>query len=138
MRPEKQLDEFREALTDCSLMDLGYVGAPFTWSNRREGEGFICECLDRFVGNGNWCSMCPSQKVSHGIIAYSDHISILLNTKGRTYPRQKRKKPFYFEESWRANNSFRQPELVMEQIRECGRRLRPWNHIDFGHVQTKI
>lgn len=27
--------DFREAIRECELMDLGFVGYMFTWSNRR-------------------------------------------------------------------------------------------------------
>ena len=30
-----QIAAFCEALSDCSLQDLGYHGAAFTWSNKR-------------------------------------------------------------------------------------------------------
>lgn len=73
---------------DCIVMDLGYLGTHFTWNNRREGEGLICERLNRFVGNGGWCSLFPGHKVSHDTIAYFDHFPILLNTRGRTYTKQ--------------------------------------------------
>ncbi|KAH9770133.1 hypothetical protein KPL71_012275 [Citrus sinensis] len=46
--------EFREAVTDCSLVDLGCKGYPFTWSNKRYGPHLIEERLDRFLGSKGW------------------------------------------------------------------------------------
>lgn len=33
----KQMDEFRLALDACNLVDLGFVGYPYTWNNKRPG-----------------------------------------------------------------------------------------------------
>lgn len=45
------VNEFREAIRDCDLKDLGSGGYPFTWSNRRFGPHIIEEKLDRFLCN---------------------------------------------------------------------------------------
>lgn len=45
--------EFREAVHECNLMDMGYKGYPFTWSNRRYRTQFIEERLDRVLCNKN-------------------------------------------------------------------------------------
>lgn len=98
---KEKLDDFPGALMDCKLMNLGYVGTPFTSSNRHVGEGFICERLDRFVGNGGWCTLFPRHRISHGsVVAYSDHILILISTKGESYTRHQGHKSFHFEEIW--------------------------------------
>ncbi|KAB2599375.1 hypothetical protein D8674_009646 [Pyrus ussuriensis x Pyrus communis] len=34
-QPLGQMFAFRETLADCKLMDLGYVGNPFTWKTTR-------------------------------------------------------------------------------------------------------
>lgn len=46
-----EVNEFRRALRDCDLKDLGSSGYPFTWSNRRFGPHIIEEKLDRFLCN---------------------------------------------------------------------------------------
>lgn len=43
--------DFREVLTDCALMDLGFRGPKYTWCNKREGTNSISERLDRFMAN---------------------------------------------------------------------------------------
>lgn len=35
LRSLAQLEAFGHTLSDCGLMDLGYLGTPFTWSNDR-------------------------------------------------------------------------------------------------------
>lgn len=76
------------------------MGSPFTWSNKREGMGLICERLDRFVGNGKWCNLFTINRVSHGFASYLDHVSIRLNNKGGIYTRHQGQKPLCFEKMW--------------------------------------
>ena len=39
---------FKECLDACSMIDLGFSGPQFTWTNRREIQAFIQERIDRF------------------------------------------------------------------------------------------
>ena len=50
IQPLRPMQEFRETLLQCGLMDLGFQGNIFMWSNGREGEGFVQERLDRAYG----------------------------------------------------------------------------------------
>ncbi|CAM8921455.1 unnamed protein product [Rhodiola kirilowii] len=54
LRREWQMRSFREAIEDCGISDLGYRGAPFTFSNRREGASETRARLDRAFGNDQW------------------------------------------------------------------------------------
>lgn len=38
IRTYAQMESFREAMEDNGLIDLGYKGDKFTWSNNREGN----------------------------------------------------------------------------------------------------
>jgi hypothetical protein len=51
-RPPRQMLEFKQALADGNLADLGFVGPKFTWCNSRSGDDFIMERLYRTVANG--------------------------------------------------------------------------------------
>jgi hypothetical protein len=35
-RTEQQMEGFRDAVQNCSLTDLGYIGLPYTWDNRQQ------------------------------------------------------------------------------------------------------
>lgn len=47
----KQMDDFKEMVEACELMDLDFKGPPFTWCNNCEGEERISKRLDRFLTN---------------------------------------------------------------------------------------
>jgi hypothetical protein len=53
-RSESRMMNFRDYLADCRLMDLGYKGYPFTWSNRRAGEANIQARLDCAMGTAKF------------------------------------------------------------------------------------
>ena len=78
MRPHRYMDAFRDALVDCELEDLGYMGEMFTWK-----RGRIRERLDRAVANGAWTLMHPNAVVVHFDYIRSDHRPIILDTEYR-------------------------------------------------------
>ncbi|KAL9671129.1 hypothetical protein QQ045_008695 [Rhodiola kirilowii] len=46
-RPNWQMENFRSAMEDYRLLDLGFSGYPYTFSNCREGEAEVKARLDR-------------------------------------------------------------------------------------------
>ena len=67
---------FCDALSDCSLEDLGFVGDQFTWR-----RGRIRERLDRVVGNQRLSDIFPNMSVLHDEFNKSDHRPILIDTE---------------------------------------------------------
>ena len=53
-RPERQMAAFRDVLADCGLLDLGFVGLPFTYDNGRDGNANVKVRLDRAVADTRW------------------------------------------------------------------------------------
>lgn len=57
------VDGFRDALEDCHLLDLGFKGPTFTWSNNRKHPHTVRCQLDRFCGSREWlleaCQVTP-------------------------------------------------------------------------------
>jgi hypothetical protein len=51
LRKEGQMDQFRNALVNCKLTDLGFIGSKYTWTNCRSADNFVKERLDRVVAN---------------------------------------------------------------------------------------
>ncbi|KAL2926793.1 Large terminase protein-like protein UL15b [Bienertia sinuspersici] len=78
-----EADIFCDALRECNLNDLGFIGHEYTWNNNRGGVNNIQERLDRFVATESWKSIYPCAYVSHLEQLRSDHLPILLNCKGR-------------------------------------------------------
>ena len=98
-RGARQMEVFREYLTDCGLIDLGFVGQHFTWCNGRIGEQQTRVRSDRIMANEEWLKMFPEAKVFHRAMAASDHC--LLNTSLRQWvQRRESRKQFMFEAMW--------------------------------------
>ena len=64
-RPWRMMQDFREALLFCGLVDLGFKGNIFTWDNGRGGNELVQERLDRAYANYEWRAIFPHAKVSH-------------------------------------------------------------------------
>jgi exonuclease III len=78
LRKEAQMDQFRNALENCRLIDLGFSGARFTWTNGRQGESLIKERLDRAVANKEWKSLFCEVAVYVLAARSSDHKPLLM------------------------------------------------------------
>lgn len=63
----------------CNLIDLGYTGPPFAWTNKREPLGLIKERIDRVWMNAEWRSIFPDSRLFHLPIMQSDHCPLLLD-----------------------------------------------------------
>ncbi|CAM8940180.1 unnamed protein product [Rhodiola kirilowii] len=50
-RQSWQVDNFRDAVEDCGLSDVGFTGFPFTFSNRRQEEAEYQARLDRVLAD---------------------------------------------------------------------------------------
>ena len=80
-RDARQMEMFRECLSECGLIDLGFVGQHFTWCNGRLGEYRTLVRLDRIVANEKWMKMFPKAKVFHKAMATSDHCMLNLSLR---------------------------------------------------------
>ena len=74
----RQLDAFLDALERCHLADLGFIGYPYTWNNRRPGAANTKERLDKAVAKEAWKLMFPETTVTHIISHASDHLPLIL------------------------------------------------------------
>ena len=83
-RPERQMQQFRDALDDYGLMDSRYRGPKFTWFRRNGEEAGIFERLDRGVANSAWINTFHEGYIQHLTVASSDHRPIFLRTKNET------------------------------------------------------
>ena len=98
--PPCQLDAFCAALEQCNLVDLGFIGYPFTWNNRRPGAANTKEWLDRAVANQVWRTKFPKTTVTHIVSHSSDHLPLILQNQVPPKLSHKGRRWFKFEEAW--------------------------------------
>lgn len=101
---------FKECLDKCNMVDLGFSGPRFTWTNRREVQNLIQERIDRFFVNPDWCFLYPEAWVTHLTRCHSDHYPVLLETSPQNRMRMNR--PFKFQKYWLSDLSF--PRVVSQ------------------------
>ena len=113
-RPMQMMQNFRDALVDCELEDMGCTGELFTWRRRR-----LRERLDRAVCNGQFLGLCPHVKVRNAPHSKSDHRPIFVDTEGDVAGDQHRQFQKQFEARWL------QEENVMQLVTDAWERTDP-------------
>jgi len=99
-----RLNAFKHYIDFCGLMDLGFHGPKFTWTNKNLiWHCSIKERLDRGLRNTKWKLLFPRSEIHHLPRTKSDHCPILLDFEP---PTRKSTKPFKFEQMWLTNPSF--------------------------------
>ncbi|CAM8971158.1 unnamed protein product [Rhodiola kirilowii] len=148
LRHNWQMNNFREALGDCGLSDLGFRGFPFTFSNRRVGEKEFRARLDRVTADVDWRRKFDRAVVSHVHLHASDHQLLVLDTQGWLF--KKKGKLFRFEamwldhpameglmnDFWGSNNNVQ--SSWCSKLKNCENKLSAWNRSTFGNVQRRI
>ena len=100
LRPEYQMQNFKDCLDVCGLKDLGYSGLPYTWCNRRFGDQVVWVRLDRALATPDWLLKFPTARLRHLSALSSDHKPIWLcldDIRNRFF---RPSKPFRFEAMW--------------------------------------
>ncbi|KAL2936773.1 Protein translocase subunit SecA, partial [Bienertia sinuspersici] len=124
-RSGRCMDDFRSAMDDCALRDLGYMGNKFTWQRGLTEETMLRGRLDRFMACDDWCSLFPSNEVCHFPIHRSDHAPIMLQA-GKNDEQWRKGRLFKFEAYW----------LSREECEEVVRNAWQGSEIDLGHMQS--
>ena len=149
-RDARQMEMFRECLSECGLIDLGFVGQHFTWCNGRLGKYRTLVRLDRIVANEKWMKMFLKAKVFHKAMATSDHCMLNLSLRKQVQRRGKGKQ-FMFEAMWTREEGCREvietawdplnanPDVqIRDRIKSCQDHLQTWNRRDFGNVNKNL
>ncbi|XP_030964009.1 uncharacterized protein LOC115985181 [Quercus lobata] len=68
----------KEYLDKCNMINIGFAGPRYTWTNRREIQALIQERINRFFVIPQWCLLYPDAKVTHLPRYHSDHCPVLL------------------------------------------------------------
>lgn len=120
-----------------AMLDLGFQGAVFTWSN-----GKVKEILDRGFCNADWRLNFPEAKVVHLPRIRSDHCPVLVQLQpslgaARTNP------PFRFQAMWMQHKDYyafvneawsKSTEPIEHKIASLASELTTWNKQVFGNI----
>jgi hypothetical protein len=149
------MELFRNCLDDFNLMDLGFSGPKYTWSNRQDAQCNVRVCLDRGVANHAFSSRFADCQVENVITTTSDHYAIVISLDGsgnrlevpivqygfRYEAAWKRAGDYEgtVEEAWQAN-SVGPPSLqsTWACLNQTARALKHWSKVSFGSVRQKI
>ncbi|GLT53039.1 hypothetical protein SLA2020_263360 [Shorea laevis] len=147
-RNRRQMEMFRSTLEACQLLDLGFRGPKFTWTNGRGARQFTKERLDRAVATKGWCDLFRDQEVSVLAAQTSDHNPLLVRFSKREamwVP----KRPFKFEEKWNLDDEsgalirsawadggpgISSVQRVQHKLQQCQSVLKQWSSSKYGHV----
>lgn len=121
------------------LLDLGFIGEEYAWSNKQDGKASILARLDRACGNPKWTTLHPFAKVIHLDPSLLDHVSILLDTNPKG--RRQGNYPFKFQNHWVTNEEFHQAVanhwsvgFGIPQPASLSPTLCNWNKKKYGHL----
>ena len=89
-REERSFRDFRHFIELNRLVDIGFEGHPWTWSNHWDNEGEIRQRLDRVLGSMDWFQDFESAKCHHIETLASDHSMLLLDTNPGIERKKKR------------------------------------------------
>ena len=70
--------EFKECLDECNMIDLGFAGPKYTWTNHRPITSLILERIDRCFANSGWRLLYSEAIVTHLPRTFSDHCLVLM------------------------------------------------------------
>ncbi|MBA0548825.1 hypothetical protein Golob_019897, partial [Gossypium lobatum] len=137
LRSDRHMREFCEALDNCSVTDLGFVGWWFTWERGRFVSTNIRERLDHGVATLSLVNLFPGYQLEHLSYSFSDHCPLLLDSMGVVWNNQDSLvKPFRFEAKWCLDSSFEgmvkrwwddNSGSVLGKLEELGHHLLNWS-----------
>lgn len=138
------MKSFNDFLHKARLLDLGFVGPKYTWTNCKEIWAIIRTIINRDQANADWINIFPETKVVHFPRLNSDHCPILL----KTHPNyNKGMNPCRFEPFWMNHHSFipltvkvwQQPTNNLTATIETYKKdLMTWNSKTFENILHEI
>lgn len=130
------------------LVDAGFNGEAYTWSNNRRGQARILERLDRVLFNVDFQTDFSATSVHHLTRIYSDHSPLLVQLEGEV-PRISSR--FIFQRMWVDHPDFLHivaadwakpmmgsPGLIFwRKLMRLKHTLKSWNWSIFGNIYQK-
>lgn len=96
---------FRAWVEQTGLIDLGFHGPAYTWSNKQGVHSHVAQRLDRALSTTAWSMSYPQMAVFHLPRFQSDHLPILIRTQPK---RCQHKQKFRCEDWWALREDFPQ------------------------------
>ncbi|XP_059295411.1 uncharacterized protein LOC132048739 [Lycium ferocissimum] len=141
--------DFITCLDDYGLVDAGYSGNIFTWTNGRKRANRICKRLDRELYNEEWNNIMGITLVKHKAKTGSDHNLILLTCKDLS---NNFIKYFRFLNFWTLQPSFLQVVqssgeeevqgnsmwILQEKLKKLSKKLSQWYKDTIGDVFQQV
>ena len=125
------------------MVDLGFSGPRYTWTNKRGISGFIQERIDKFFVTPDWWHLYPEAQVTHLTRRHFNHCPVILESNPRR-PMQ-RPRPFVFQSFWLSDTSF--PSVVSSSwqagsslakaTENFAKKTTTWNKSHFGNLFAK-
>jgi hypothetical protein len=153
VRPRSQMRNFQAALEDCNLLDLGFTGPTFTWTNGRSGCELSLERLDRAVANPEWCQLFDAVDVQVLPRCFSDHNPLLVSISNSQHVKWRKSRQFRFEASWVAHKEHKplikqvwrvkapvrdKWRMIISKLEGCRKSLQHWARRQGDQVEGKI
>ncbi|KAL0302936.1 UNVERIFIED_CONTAM: hypothetical protein Sradi_6161700 [Sesamum radiatum] len=119
-RHQWQMNDFRRALEQCDLSDLGFQGPMFTWCYRRSHPNTVWARLDRACGNVGW--MARAQKGRKRKLQFRFEAKWL----------QSEECGVVVQEAWNIEAESDPNSCLWRKIQSCRLRLLQWNREHFS------
>lgn len=151
-RADSQIENFQQCMADSGLLDLGYYGPKFTWSNRQGPDQHVKACLDRAVANSGFTDLFQDVWVENVITTSSDHYAVLIKLQGSVaggapqpvqysfkfeamWLRAANYRPF-FERTWEDGRTGAMLlQSTWSNLNRVAASLKTWSHESFGSIQ---
>ncbi|WMV13667.1 hypothetical protein MTR67_007052 [Solanum verrucosum] len=141
--------EFIGIIEACGLMDVGFNGPKFTWSNQRGINFRIWKRLDRAMVNDRWLQIMPHTNITHLPSVGSDHCPLLMEMTVRP---ENHTKYFRFLNCWADQPAFIEtvtncwsrpieghPMWTFHQkMKRLASTLSAWSKMQFGDIYAKV
>lgn len=150
LRPQSQMDRFRDAVNLCGFKDLGYSGPNFTWCNMQAGDSRVYLRLDRALASTDWIDKFGEVRVNHLVESTSDHCVLFISDPETR--KQSRARRFHFEAmwtkckdykniieaAWSTGDNLNTLEGMVSTLNACAADRKAWSSATFGQIPKKI
>ncbi|KAL0447058.1 UNVERIFIED_CONTAM: hypothetical protein Slati_1833700 [Sesamum latifolium] len=138
------IEEFNEAIFDSGLLDVGFEGSQYTWTDHR-----LWQRLGRVLFASEWIDAFPHTSVHHLPRSSSDHCPILVRVRVSTSsgPSSFRFQNMCFrhpnfmtvvQDSWNQPSSLTGMLRLAEKLQRLKACLKQWNKEIFGNIFDQL